>query len=778
MTGVIGQDILRKESWEKVTGRARYVRDETNPAMLHGHIVTSPHAHAEIIHVDASKALALSEVLAVITGEDAPQPYGPLLEDRTVLALGKVRHYGEPVAVVVGVTEAAAKLGASLVQVQYRPLPFVMTATQAVAHGAPLVHESMVRYSRVSPAITPEEGTNVAHRWRIRKGDLAAGWGQAAAMVEAEYHVPHADHAAMETRCAKAEIGRDGTVKISTATQAPFSVKKALSKHFGVDGARVSIRAPLVGGAFGGKTAPQLELLAYLASKAVGGRPVRVANTREQDISTSPGKLSLDAKVRLGAGQNGRLVAAEILFLLDCGAYSDISINMAKAIAVDCTGPYRVDNVWCDSAVVYTNNPYAASFRGFGHASQAFVMERTMDKLAAKLGIDPLEFRYRNAATPGDTSPTHDRLTASSMGSLRSCIDGVKELTRWDGGRPTRGAEGRVRAMGCSCFWKAPNSPTDASSSVILTFDEFGNANLACGIVEFGNGTKTVLAQIVAERLRIETDKVNVIMEVATDMSPHHWKTVASMSVYMAGNAALRATEDAIRQLKGIGSTVLRCPPDALDVGEGRVYVRSDPAMGIDISLLANGYKYSGGNAVGDQVIGHGTFIMPHLTELDPQTGAGRSAPTRTVCAQVAEVEYDPSSHRFAVLRTATVADVGKVMNPLGARGIVMGGMAMGIGLATREELVTGPGGDIKNESFRTYKLLRYGEQPEYLVGFVETPQLDGPYGARGVGEHGVIGIPAAVANALSAATGLEVDQIPVTPETLWRLATEGGPRG
>ncbi|BCJ86324.1 hypothetical protein skT53_13090 [Effusibacillus dendaii] len=547
-------------------------------------------------------------------------------------------------------------------------------------------------------------------------------------------------------------------------------VKRLLSTYFNIEQGKINVITPLVGGAYGGKAAVQLELLAYLASAAVGGRAVKIVNSREEDFVTSPVHIGLDAKVRLGCTNSGELKAAEILFLFDGGAYGDKSIDVSRAAAVDCTGPYRVENVWCDSLCMYTNHPYATPFRGFGHPEMTFPVERTIDMLARKIGMDRLEFRLKNAIGPGDTTPTQALLDYSNVGNLPKCINRLRELIHWYEGERVEIGDHKVRAKGVSCLWKTSTIDTDAGSGAILTFNRDGSINLNCGVVEIGTGTRTVLAQIVAERMKMDVGQVHVKMDVDTEVSPEHWKTVASRGTFMAGRAVLQAAEDAIKQLRSVAAIVLRCPPEDLEIGEGRVFLKANPARGIAIKDIAHGYKYPNGNAVGGEIIGRGSYILRHLTHLDRETGSGVPGPEWTVGAQAVEVELDLKEYTYRILKAVSVIDAGKVVNPKLAEGQIMGGMSMGLSFASRESFLFDSMGIVQNPQFRTYKVIHYGENPEYKVDFVETPHVDGPYGARGIGEHGVIGMPAALANALSVAVQAELNQLPLLPEYIWRV--------
>nr|WP_312875711.1 xanthine dehydrogenase family protein molybdopterin-binding subunit [Paenibacillus planticolens] len=763
----MGKSIPRKETWEKVTGLTKYMNDVSGPELLHVKIAISPHAHAKIISIDSSEAMKLPGVKAVITGQNEPILTGSPLADRPPLAIDKVRYFGEPIALVVAEQEYIAEMAALRIKVEYELLPVVLSPSDALKNSAPLIHEHLAEYKQHEEAY-PEPGTNIANRTKIRKGNMAEGWKNSDHTIEVKVTIPQSDHAAMEMRCCTTQILPDGRVIIHSASQSPFVIRRTLSQSFHIPLHKVIVHTPLVGGSFGGKSAIQIEFLAFMASRAVGGKPVKLVNSREVDMISSPVHIGLDATIKLGCTHEGRLMAAEILYLYDGGAYSDRGAVMSRAGAVDCTGPYRIENVQCDSLCMYTNHPYSTSFRGFGHPELTFGIERAMDLLANRVGMDPLEFRFNNAIGPGDTAPTQTLLNRSNLGDLPMCIAKLKTLLQWDD-RPMRETNGHlVKAVGVCCFWKNSDTPTDAGAGAVIAFNPDGSVNLLCGAVEIGQGTRTSLTQLLAEKLRMDDRLIHISTDVNTEKDPYYWKTVASRSTFLVGNAILQAADDAIAQLKNIAAIVLQCLPTDLDVGAGKVYLKDRPDKEIAIENIANGYTFPNGNTIGGQIIGRGSYAMRNLTLLDPQTGKGNPGPEWTVGAQAVEVELDTRAYTYKIIKAATVIDAGKVINPGMARSQITGAMSMGLSFASREAFVFNEKGAVLNPQFRTYKLIRYGEQPTYIVDFVETPHLEAPFGLRGVGEHGLIGMPAALGNSLTIAAGVELNHLPLTPEMIW----------
>jgi len=770
----IGKSIKRKEAWDKVTGRAQYTDDFPTAGILAARLLTSIYAHARILSIDTSKALAVKGVKAVLTGADCPELFGPLVLDRPALARDVVRYAGEPVAMVVALDKPTAEEAVRLIEVKYEQLPVILTPSQALADGAALIHDRVNGYKKVMTDIYLEAGTNIASRYRMRKGNTAQAFDRCDVIARQRFFLPPSDHLAMEVRSARAEISSDGIVLITTSSQAPYAVRKQLSEAFLIPAGQIQVRVPFVGGGFGGKAPVTLEILAYLASRSAGGKEVRLTIPREQDMASMPCRIGLEADIKIGADKEGVIQAAELTYYLDCGAYTDISPYMTKAIAVDCTGPYHIENLSCDALCVYTNHTYATSYRSFAHESCTFCIERALDMLARKCMIDPLELRIRNAIRLGSLTPSQVLCSDSLMGDLKQCLDKVKMLSEWDGGNPVPVKHNTVRAKGVACFWKTENPPTDAISGALITFNPDGSVNLNTGVVEIGSGGQTHLAQILAEKLHIDPGQVHVVMAVDTCVAPEHWKTVASLTEYMAGHAVVRAADDMLGQLRSNGAQAFGCPADEIEVANGRVFSRKNPEHFLAFKDIVQGYKAPDGSSIGEPVLGRGGFMLKGLSLLNPDTGQGKTGPAWTLGAQVVEVEADLKTYTYRVIAASTVIDVGRVINPESMRSMVAGGMAMGISMASREAFSYDVDGIPRAPNLRTYKLMHIGQEPDYRVDFVETPESESPYGVRSYAEHGIIGMPAALAGALSAAFGKEFSSLPLTPEKIWRISAEG----
>ncbi len=767
--------MIRNDAWLKVSGKAKYNDDDVAPPCLQARLLTSVFAHARILSIDISGAFHVPGVRAVVTGQDCPQLTGSVLQDMPILAIDKVRYFGEPVAIVVADEEWQAAQGAKLIQVQYEPLAVVNSVEDALLAAPTLVHPALMQYTHTVEEVYPEMNSNISNRTKIRKGNMNYGWVCCDVVAEGEYHMPQASHAYMETRNARAQILPNGHIRIHTASQGVHAVRALIAKYFMLPESSIVVETPFVGGGYGGKVNPHPELMAFIASRAAGGQEVRIALTREESFYSSGCKIGMKAHLKLGADKHGHLQALKADFFIDSGAYADTTPSMTRAAAASCTGAYNIPCVECDSVCVYTNHVYTTSFRGFGHEVSHFAIERTMEKLASKLGMDSAELRRINAVREGDYTPTQVKVTLSNTGNLEACIDRVRQLIVWENGTSAGAQANQIRAKGMACFSKTSSSPSDASSSAIVQFCSDGSVNLSCSVIECGPGMTTALPRILSERLGLNLDKIVMNMDVNTHSHPEHWKTVASMSTYMAGNAIIAAADDAIRQLKANAALALRCIPEDIVLENESAHLREDKSVSLPFKDIVFGVKTKEGNAMGGPVIGRGHFIMKNLSKLDRETGKGQPGPYWTVGAQAVEIEYDRNEHTYRLIKAVTVIDAGKVIEPVCASGQVLGGMNTGLGLATRESYHYDASGELKDTSFRTYKLMHFKENPVYIAEFIETPNLSGPLGARGIAEHSVLGMPPALANALSKAANVQLDTLPVTFESLWGLVQGGG---
>ncbi len=767
----VGTGANRVDAVAKVTGSATFVHDMTLPGMLTARLLTSPHPSARIRRIDVTKARSMPGVKAVLIGADLPYKLGLYMEDKDILARDVVRYQGEAVAAVAAETWRQAQDAVQAIEVEYEPLKPVLDVEEARAEGAPQVHPDLGRYSWMKGVFFPQPGRNTAHHQKIRKGDVEKGMAEAERIFEFHFQNPPVQHVPMETHTAIATARPDGEVEIITSAQSPFTVRHLFCRTFGLPLSKVRVRIPYVGGGFGGKAGISLEPLVYCLSKAAGGRPVKLAATREEEFNTLPSRQGLRSRIKTGVAKDGRITALDVTYLWDAGAYADYGVNVGRAAAYSGAGPYVVPNCKLDSFVVYTNKVFGTAYRGFGHLEVLWGIERNMDLVARAVGMDPVEFRRRNLLRPGETTITGEKFT-TGHGRPEECLRLVAEAIGWDGQRrpekPVRAGSGKVRGKGVAMLHKAPAMPTYTSCSATILFNGDGSANVLVSGVDYGQGTYTTLTQIAADELKLPLEKVRVPWDSDTDYTPYDWQTVASRFTVMGGNAIIQAARECLDQIRAIASQVLHAPPDQIECANGKVWARGKPESPLDYAQIVLGYTYPDGTSVGGPVIGKGRYIATGLTNLDPDTGQGLPALNWTYGAHGVELEVDTDTGHVRVLKFVSAFDAGKVLNQQQCRTQVIGGVVQGLGSAVIEKFVF-EGGRLLNNSFQDYKIPTAKDIPlEMRQLFVETPHPQGPYGARGVAEHPMISVPSVVGNAIANATGIEFFELPLDPERIY----------
>jgi len=763
----VGKSVPRVDAFDKVTGSAKFVDDMAfGPGLLYGKIVHSPIAHGLIKKIDVTEALALPGVKAVVTGQDSPTPLGLYLKDRFIFAYDRVRYVGESVAGVIAISEEIAERAALLVHVEYEELPPVFDPYEGAQPGAPLIHPDLGSYEVVN-FIFPEPGTNISEHFKLRKGDVESAWAQCADIVEGTYTLPQIQHAPIETHIAVARWDPSGEVTLWAASQSPFAQRDLLAQALGIPHGNMRVISPYVGGGFGGKAGISIEANVVLMAKAVRGHPVKVRMTREEEFVATNVRQSLIAKYKIGCDAEGNLVAMEVVYYFGGGAYNDYGVNIARAAGYSCTGPYDVPNVKGDSYCVYTNQPIGSAMRGFGMPEIHWGIEQIMDQLAAHIGMDPVEFRRRNCVRTGDTI-----LTGMTMPQvdLPTCIDKVTAAIEWDHeSKPS--APNRTRGKGIAIMWKAPAMPPNPGSSAIVRFNEDATLNVYVGGQEIGQGAFTVAAQMAAEALGIPYEWVRVSANpVDTKYSPYEWQTVASRLTWSMGNAVKAAAEDARGKILETVAAYWDEEPEDLDIKNGIVVSykseREQPLKSMVVYGLPN-ENFEGWQ--GGPVVGSGKFMPTYVTGLDPETGQGTRAVVHyTVGAQAVDLEVDNDTGAIEILKIASAYDVGKAINPDLVMTQIEGGAVHGMSSAF-EELRFDDKGRPMNGSFVDYKIATSMDAPRVIHGdIVETPLEDGPWGARGVGEHVMVQTAPAIANALYNATGIRFTDLPLSAEKVF----------
>ena len=769
-SSLIGQSVQRTDIIDKVTGCAVFVDDiQFGPNLLHSRLVRSPYSHALIKKIDTTRAEKLPGVRAVVTGKDLTAKMGLYLIDRPIFAADRVRYYGEPIAGVVAITEDIAVEAAKLVDIDYEMLPAIYDPVEAAQPDAPLLHPDLENYT-VANFIFPEPGTNISENFKIRKGSVEDNWVKCKAIAEGRFSLPPIEHVPIETHTSIALSEKSGQVTLWASSQSPFAMRDMIAQGLGIPHNKMRVIAPMVGGGFGGKAGVTMEACAVVMAQAVEGRPVKLRLTREEEFVGTSVRQSLVSNFKVGCDQDGNLVAMELTYYFGGGAYNDYGVNIARAAGYSCTGPYDVPNVKADSLCVYTNHPVGSAMRGFGMPEIHWGLEQIMDRLAEEIGMDPSEFRIKNCVRTDDEIVTGMKMTPIN---LEDCIKKVSKAIKWDKKEKPTGPN-KKRGKGIAIMWKAPAMPPNPGSAAVVRFNEDATLIVEVGGQELGQGAFTVAAQIAAETLGVPYDSVTVSSPLDTKYSPYEWQTVASRLTWSMGNAVKKAAEDARKQILDTVADHWDENVDDLTIKDGLVISfkseREQPLEKMVVYGLPNenfeGWK-------GGPVVGRGHFMPTYVSNLDPETGQGTRAVVHyTVGAQAVDLEVDLETGQLEVLNLASAYDVGQAINPDLIMTQIEGGAVHGMSSAY-EALKFNDAGEVINPSFVDYRISTFADIPGKIHGdYVETPIDDGPWGARGVGEHVMVQTAPAIANALYDAVGIRFSDLPLSADKIF-LALE-----
>ena len=737
---VVGTRPIRHDGVDKVTGRAQYAADVQLPGALHGKVLRSPHAHAIIKSIDTSRAEAHPGVLAVATSKDfAPVPdrLAEVGEDavlslkylsNNVLAGDKVLYKGHAVAAVAAENPHDAEEALKLIQVEYEVLPPVTTAEEAMAPGAPILHEHMT-----APSLndgSPEK-TNVAARQRLRLGELEEGFKQAAVVVEREFRTKTVHQGYIEPQSASASWSHDGRVTVWNSSQNPFGIRDNTALILGIPSSMVKLVPMEIGGGFGGKLATYLEPVAAVLSRK-SNRPVTVTMSRKDVLEATGPTSGSYMKVKLGADSEGKITAAEGYLALEAGAYPGSPIGGALNCMLT---PYDVANLDLEACDVVDNKPKTAAYRAPGAPLGCFAVEILLDELSEKLGIDPVELRLRNAAKEGDRKA--DGTLHPPIGVVET-LEAIKAHPHYQ--TPLEGKNrGRGVALG---FWRNNTGPSCAVANV----NADGTVMLVEGSVDIG-GTRTSISQQLAEVLGISVEEV--FPEVAdTDSIGFTSLTAGSGVAFKTGWAAIQAANDIKQQLVTRAALIWETDPENVEYVNGALQHKSDPELRMTFKQIAPRLNETGG-----PVVGRGN--------VNPR-GAGGSA-----AATLVDLEIDPETGKAQVLRCTVFQDAGKAVHPSYVEGQMQGGTVQGLGWALNEEYFMSDNGELVNSSLLDYRMMTSLDIPMIDTVIVEVANPGHPFGVRGVGEASIVPPMAAVANAVHQATGLTMDQLPISPGVL-----------
>jgi CO/xanthine dehydrogenase Mo-binding subunit len=768
---MVGQSVAMIDARERVTGSIGYVLNIELPGMLIGRILRSQLPHARVIRVDTARAERLPGVVAVLSRNDLMNqsqifPYfGPIIRDQPVVAIDRVRFAGDPVAAVAAVDEDSALEALDLIQVEYEELPAVFDPQEALKPGAPVLHERFARIDRsfADIILNVQEGTNLCNQFKLRKGDVEQGFGQADHVFEDVYRSPPVQHVPLEPHVAIAQV-ESGRVSVWSGTQTPHVVRAQVADIFQVPLSRVRIVVHTLGGGYGAKSYPKLEpITAVLAWKA--RRPVKIVLARDEDFRTVT-KHAVTIHLKTGVKQDGTLVARQSTCYFNAGAYADVSPRLIKNGGYGTAGPYRIPHVRVDSYAVYTNIVPAGAFRGYGVSQAAWAYESQMDQIADQLGIDPLDLRLKNILRDGDTFATGE--TVHDM-HLEALLRNAAQAIGWgdgaeygkQGGRVEAGSSVSTRPLGprrrgraITCVMKGTVTPSTSSAAAKLNDD--GSLNVLTSSVEMGQGAKTVLAQIAAEEAGLPLERV-LVSEPDTDSTPYDQQTTSSRTTFSMGSAVCMAVRDIKHQLLELAAEQLEVSAEDVVFQNGAVTVKGAPERALSYSDVVR--RSRRGN-----LLGQGTFVTSG--GLDPNTGQGIASVHWHHAAAACEVEVDTETGKIEVLRFHANVFAGRMVNPRQCELQTEGSTLFGLGQALFEEMAY-DGGQLINPNLADYMIPSFQDLPRSLSTAVL--EASGASEIHGIGETSVPPVAPVIANAVARALGIRITELPLTPERVLR---------
>jgi selenium-dependent xanthine dehydrogenase len=742
----VGHSMVRPDATAKVTGAPIFTDDLYLDGMLYARVLRSRYPHARLLEVDVSQARQLPGVVAVLTAADVPgdKHHGLVVKDWPVLAGDKVRYLGDAVALVAAESPAIAEQALSLIAVEYEPLPVVDSVVAALKADAPRVH--------------PENATgNLLKHIEIRKGDVEAGLAQSDVVVEEIYQTPIGDHLFLEPECSLAVPDEDGGVAVHVGSQIPFADRQQIAASLALPEEKVRVIHQAVGGGFGGKEDIAGQIHAALLAQ-VAGRPVKLTYSRQESLVVHPKRHATVIRLKTGATHDGRLMAVQVHILGDAGAYASLSEHVMSRAATHAAGPYDAPHVKIDCDALYTNNPPAGAYRGFGVTQVHLAIETQMDMLAEQLGLSPFALRQKNALRAGAVTATGQRLTESA--GLPETIERVRLKVRELAGVDATASSAppspnKRRGWGIACAYKSVGlgGEADDVARAVVEITDAGAVRVRAGAAEVGQGLVTVLTQIAAEVLGTDPRHVEVVLG-HTDQTPDCGPTTASRQTYVTGNAVRLAAEELRHNLAAVTAEELDTAPDRLAFHDGRIITPAGRSLPfVEAAILAR--------RGGRNLEAFYEYRAPATVALG-QPGDAHFA--YGFGAQAAQVEVDLTTGEVQVLRVVAAHDVGRAINPLAVEGQIEGGIMMGIGYALTEEFRVEQG-IVKSDNLARYKIPTIRHMPEVHSIILEYRTSEGPFGAKGVGEVTAVPTAPAILNAIYNACGARLTQLPATPQ-------------
>ena len=766
----IGQSILREDGPVKVTGKAEFTYDVDFPNMLHARFVKSPHAHANIIEIDTSKAKEIPGVHAVLTQADFPDvKFGDGVHDQTCLAEDRVLFEGQFVAVVAAETKKLAEQAANAVRVKYERLQPIVDGDEAFRKDPPVVvHPDLHNYevAKVLPPTFIKDRPNVYQHYSIRHGDTEVGFEQADYVYENEYKTAPLQHAPMEPHLVVAKPEGNGNLTLWSSCQALHKIRYTTARILQKPAAKVRVIEPFVGGGFGGKESPMLEPIAGRLAE-VTGRPVRVAHTREEEFKNSVNSGEFKTIIKTGVSEDGKIVARKVVAKCPGGAYTSTGFLVARNATFAVANSYSIPHISIDTYGMYTNTPVSGSYRGFGNRQLTFALESQLDEIARDRNWDPIEFRRKNLLQEGEVTAFNEE---------RDHVPSKVILETLEKNLPTPEPSDETWASGTGVALINKYSLAPTASSAIIKVHPDASIELRYSSDEIGQGNTTAMAQIVAEEFQTTIDKI-IIVRGDTSVTPFDQGSISSRSTFNMGNAVKMACADAKNDLFQHASQILEVPPEDLDTSHGRVHPKGDPDAGIEITDVFTAAIYESGYFLkrGGEIIGKDTWVMEAG---DPKPGKpGRVNSFYSEGAIAIQLMINELTGEVVISDMIAIFDVGKAINPKLVNEQIIGAISMGIAGALYEKVIYDEkSGRTINANYSDYKIPTIHEHPLNIeVIVLEEPVKDGPYGAKGIGEVPIVAIAPAIANAIHDAIGNRIRTIPMTPEDIWKSMRSNG---
>ncbi|MCS7156815.1 MAG: molybdopterin-dependent oxidoreductase [Blastocatellia bacterium] len=749
---IVGKSLPKIDALPKCTGETRYADDLQLPRMLYAKILRSPHAHARIRRIDVSRARTLPGVHAVLTGRDLPIRFGilPVSQDEEALCTEKVRFVGDAVAAVAAIDEWTAEEALRLIEVEYEPLPALLTLEEALAESSVRIHD----YG---------DGPNIHKLVSLEFGDVEEGFAQADYVREDIFFYAGSTHLPLEQHAAVAHYGPDGKLTLWSSTQTPHYVHRTLAKVLGLPPSHIRVIATPVGGGFGGKSDPFSHEIVVAKLAMLTGRPVKITLTREEVFYVHRGRHPVLMWIKTGVRRDGSITAMHVRSFLDGGAYGSYGVATTYYTGALQTVTYKIPRYKFEGVRVFTNKPPCGPKRGHGTPQPRFALEVHLDKIAEDLGLDPVELRQRQIVEA--PSVTVNWLRISSCG-LRACIDRVVEASGFRE-KFRRLPFGQGVGFACSAYLSGAGLPIYWNdmphSGVQIKIDRGGGVTVFCGSTDIGQGSDSILAYIVAEVLGILPEDIRVVT-ADTDLTPVDLGSYSSRVTVMTGNAAVEAAEKLRKLLFRAAAERLDVPEEQLMARGRRIFDQADPDRGLDFAeavQLAEA-RFGTLGAVG-------SYKPPKSLGRYKGAGVGPS-PSYSYSACVVQVHVDPETGFVRVEKVWIAHDIGRAINPRLVEGQIHGSVYMGLGEALMEEQTFRPRlGVHKVPSMLDYKSPTPLEMPEVECFLIETEDPNGPFGAKEAGQGPLLPIPPAVANAVYDAIGVRIDELPITPEKVLR---------